>query len=131
MIYVDNCLVIYALERDDDIGGRAREALAGSDRPLATSPLVMLEALVGPMREGDALSQAEMWSALDQFELLPSDDDDYLHAARLRARHRGLQTADALHLAVARRAGCTAFWTNDARLDAASGGLAVDVIAGG
>ena len=131
MIYVDSCLVIYAVERDDDVGSRAREALAGSDRPLATSPLAMLEALVGPMREGDAVSQAEMWSALDQFELLPIDDDDYLHAARLRARHRGLQTADALHLAVAWRAGCTAFWTNDARLAAASGGLAVDVIGGG
>ncbi|MCT2087183.1 type II toxin-antitoxin system VapC family toxin [Microbacterium enclense] len=131
MIYVDSCLVIYAVERDDDVGSRAREALAGSDRPLATSPLAMLEALVGPMREGDALSQAEMWSALDHFELLPIDDDDYLHAARLRARHRGLQTADALHLAVAWRAGCTAFWTNDARLAAASGGLAVDVIGGG
>lgn len=32
---------------------------------------------------------------------------------------------------VAWRAGCTAFWTNDARLAAASGGLALDVIGGG
>ncbi|MDI9892557.1 type II toxin-antitoxin system VapC family toxin [Microbacterium sp. IEGM 1404] len=131
MIYVDSCLVIYAVERDDGVGSRAREALAGSDEPLATSPLVMLEALVGPMRAGDALPQAQMWNALDRFELLPLDDDDYLRAARLRARHRGLQTADALHLAVAQRAGCTAFWTNDARLAGASGGLAVDVIGGG
>ena len=83
------------------------------------------------MRERDALSQAQMWSALDRFELLPIHDDDYLRAARLRARHRGLQTADSLHLAVAQRAGCIAFWTNDARLAAASGGLAVDVIGGG
>jgi len=131
VIYVDSCLVIYAVERDDSVGNRARDALAGTDQPLATSPLVMLEALVGPMRERDALSQSDMWSALDRFELLRIHDDDYLDAARLRARHRGLRTADALHLAVARRAGCTAFWTNDARLTAASGGMAVDVIGAG
>ncbi|MGN7970651.1 type II toxin-antitoxin system VapC family toxin [Microbacterium sp. 22296] len=131
MIYVDSCLVIYAVERDDDIGARTRAALAGADGPLATSPLVMLEALVKPMRDADARAQSTMWSAFDAFELLPVEPDAYLDAALLRARHRGLQTADALHLAVARQAGCTAFWTNDSRLETASGGLAVDIVARG
>lgn len=71
------------------------------------------------------------WPAPIADPFLARVDDDYLHAARLRARRRGLQTADALHLAVAWRAGCTAFWTDDARLAAASGGLAVDVIGAG
>lgn len=131
MIYVDSCLVIYAVERDDDIGELTRAALAGADGPLATSPLVMLEALVKPMRDADARAQSTMWSAFDAFELLPVEPDAYLDAALLRARHRGLQTADALHLAVARQAGCTAFWTNDSRLETASGGLAVDIVARG
>lgn len=129
MIYVDSCLVIYAVERDDAIGDRARSALARAETTLATSPLVMLESLVKPMRDADAKAQSTMWSAFDAFELLPIEPDAYLDAALLRARFRRLQTADALHLAVARQAGCSALWTNDSRLAIASGGLAVDVIA--
>lgn len=128
MIYVDSCLVIYAVERDDAIGDRARSALASAETTLATSPLVMLESLVKPMRDADAEAQSTMWSAFDALELLPIEPDAYLDAALLRARFRRLQTADALHLAVARQAGCTAFWTNDSRLAAASGGMAMDVI---
>ncbi|WP_260856237.1 type II toxin-antitoxin system VapC family toxin [Microbacterium sp. BH-3-3-3] len=128
MIYVDSCLVIYAIERDDEIGDCTRTALARAHEPLATSPLVMMEALVKPMRATDAEAQLTMWSAFDAFELLPADPDAFLDAALLRARHRGLQTADALHLAIARRAGCSALWTNDARLSVASRGLAVDIL---
>ncbi len=128
MIYVDSCLVIYAVERDDEVGERTRATLARADEPLATSPLVMMEALVKPMRASDAEAQLTLWSAFDAFELLPADPDAFLDAALLRARHRGLSTADALHLAIARQAGCTALWTNDSRLSVASGGLAIDIL---
>jgi predicted nucleic acid-binding protein len=131
VIYVDSCLVIYAVERDDAIGDRVRDALATAVTPVATSPLAVLEALVKPMRDGDAEAQLRMWSAFDAFELLPAEPDAYLDAALLRARHRGLRTADALHLGIARQAGCRSFWTNDARLEAASGGLAIEVIGRG
>lgn len=133
MIYIDSCLVIYAVERDDRFGERARSALAEAEEPIATSPLAVLESLVGPMRDADADADAQlrMWTAFDAFELLPVQPDAYLDAALLRARYRGLRTADALHLGIARQAGCTAFWTNDARLQTASGGLAVDVIGRG
>lgn len=71
-----------------------------------------------------------MWSAFDAFELLPAHPDAFLDAALLRARHRGLQTADALHVAIARQAGCSAFWTNDSRLSIVSPGLAIDILDG-
>jgi len=128
VIYIDSCLVIYAVERDDEIGERTRATLARADEPLATSPLVMMEALVKPMRAADAEAQLTMWSAFDAFELLPADPDAFLDAALLRARYSGLQTADALHLAIARQAGCRSLWTNDSRLAVASGGLAVDIL---
>ncbi|KSU56200.1 type II toxin-antitoxin system VapC family toxin [Microbacterium enclense] len=128
MIYVDSCLIIYAVERDDALGERARAVLSSAELPLALSPLVMLESLVRPMRDGDAQAQLTMWSAFDAFELLPVEPDTFLDAAMLRARYRGLQTADAVHLAVARQTGCTALWTNDSRLEAAAPGLAIDVI---
>ena len=45
-----------------------------------------------------------------------------------RVQH-GLKTPDALHLAAALHHGCTEFWTNDDRLRAAAGALAVNVLA--
>lgn len=65
---------------------------------------------------------------LDQIWLL-IPDIVYEQTLQLRALHR-LKTPDALHLAIARYYGCTDFWTNDDRLNAAAGDLAVDVLAG-
>ncbi|SDO36116.1 Predicted nucleic acid-binding protein, contains PIN domain [Microbacterium sp. ru370.1] len=128
MIYVDSCLVIYAVERGDDLGDRARQVLTEADSPLAASPLVMLEAMVGPMRDGYAEPQLRMWSVFDRFEMLPAEPDAYLRAARLRAKYPRLGTADALHLAIAQRAGCSRFWTNDSRLAAIAPEFAVDAL---
>ncbi|WP_298870291.1 PIN domain-containing protein [uncultured Microbacterium sp.] len=128
MIYVDSCVVIYAVERGDDLGDRARHALIGADSPLAASPLVMLESMVGPMRDGHAEPQLRMWSVFDRFEMLSAGPDAYLSAARLRAKHPGLGTSDALHLAIAQHAGCTRLWTNDARLAAIAPEFAINVL---
>ncbi|MFF7682588.1 type II toxin-antitoxin system VapC family toxin [Microbacterium sp. NPDC007973] len=128
VIYVDSCLVIYAVERDDELGDRARQALAETDSALAASPLVMLEAMVGPMRDGYAEPQLRMWSIFERFEMLSAGPDAYLSAARLRARNPGLRTADALHLAIAQHAGCSHLWTNDSRLAAIAHDYAVDVL---
>lgn len=46
---------------------------------------------------------------------MPIDADDAVAAVELRARY-ALRTPDALQLAVAIRAGCDAFLTNDVRL---------------
>ena len=47
---------------------------------------------------------------------------------KLRVQH-GLKTPDSRHLATALHHGCTEFWTNDDRLRAAAGALAVNVLA--
>lgn len=129
MIYVDSCLVIYAVERSDDLGDRARRVLAETDSPLAASPLVMLEAMVGPMRSGQAEPQLRMWSIFERFEMLSAEPDAHLRAARLRAKNPGLRTADALHLAIAQHAGCSHLWTNDSRLSAIAPEFAVNALA--
>jgi predicted nucleic acid-binding protein len=60
-------------------------------------------------------------------ELLPIGDEIFALAMALRVQH-GLKTPDSLHLAALHH-GCTEFWTNDDRLVAAAGALAVNVLA--
>lgn len=92
----------------------------------AISPLVVLECLVGPLKQGDTALQARFERFFMAVTHLPSDESVFREAARLRAR-LGIKTPDALHLSVADRYTCTQFWTNDDRLVKASA-LAVDVL---
>lgn len=67
--------------------------------------------------------------ALANFRRLDLGEEQFMHAAQLRARH-GLRTPDALHLAVAQLADCDQLWTNDNHRAAAAAarGLAVNVV---
>lgn len=127
LIYLDACILIYLVERHPEFGARVEHALAASDARLAISPLVKLECLVQPMRNGDLLRQRHFEAALAELQLLPMPESVYFAAAQLRARFN-LRTPDALHLACAQVHGCDALWTNDDRLVAASHGLAVNVL---
>ncbi len=128
LIYLDSCLVIYAVERDPIFGDRVRHAMASAPRDtFVISPLVKLECLVKPLRTGDLVLQRYYEAALEQLELLPLPETAYIQTSHLRARF-GLRTPDALHLACAQHYGCEALWTNDGRLAQAAHGLARDVI---
>ncbi|MGB3306923.1 MAG: type II toxin-antitoxin system VapC family toxin [Thermomicrobiales bacterium] len=128
MIYFDTCMLICVYERDDALGDRVREAMrSSSDRTFAISPLVKLECLVNPMRSGNYALIQSYEGLFPGFENLTMDEETFLRAAELRARF-GLKTPDALHLAVAQLHHCSAFWTNDDRLAAASQGLSRRVI---
>lgn len=127
MIYLDSCIVIYAVEDDGDRGNAIRQRLAGAgDEVVAISPLVTLECLVGPLRDDNLALHDHYVRALDQFHRLPLDEREYIRAAELRARY-GLRTPDALHLAAAQLHGCAELWTNDNRLADAARGLDVVV----
>ena len=129
LIFVDSCLVIYAFEDHPRHGERVRQALARENpEDLAISPLVMLECLVAPMRDGDLALQHHYQRGLKQFELLAMPEEVYRQAAQLRARF-GLKTPDALHLATAITHDCRGLWTADDRLQRAAGALAVNVLA--
>ncbi|XHS78875.1 type II toxin-antitoxin system VapC family toxin [Burkholderiaceae bacterium UC74_6] len=128
MIYVDACLLIYALEHDAVFGPAATAALVSvPPMQLCVSPLVVMECMVKPMREGHLLLQKRYEVALDEFKSLPMTEAVFRQAAELRA-HFGLKTPDALHLACALHHGCSALWTNDDRLAKASHGLAMNVL---
>ena len=126
--YVDTCLLIYWVEDSSPLAQAAKAWVARQhDARLCVSPLVRLEVLVKPTRAGDAaLVQVYEKVLIDQ-EWLAMGDEVFAHALALRAHH-GLKTPDALHLATALHHGCTEFWTNDDRLKAAAGALAVNVL---
>lgn len=128
MIYLDTCIVIYAVEDDGPRGNAVRQRLADAgDTEFAISPLVTMECVVGPLRTENLALHDHYLRALDNFRRLDLDEEAFLRAAQLRARH-GLGTPDALHLASAQLSGCDELWTNDNRLAVAAGGLAVNVV---
>lgn len=131
MIYLDSCLPIYLVEAHPERFEPTRIAItAHAEARLAVSPLVRLECLVKPLREGDLALVRRFETLFERFELLPIDDEVFRLATALRAQF-SLKTPDALHLACAQRHGCAALWTNDARLSRAAGGLAIDLFAQG
>ena len=128
LIYLDACILIYAIERDPVYGVRTLAALASKPTGgFAISPLTKLECLVKPLKTGDLVLQRYYEAALTQLVLLPMTEDVFLQAAQLRARF-SLKTPDALHLACAQHHGCEALWTNDERLAVAGHGLALDLL---
>ena len=128
MIYLDSCLLIYAVERDPTFGERVLAALEAQPAvQFAISPLGKLECLVKPLASGDLVLQRYYESAFSQLVTLPLPEPVYLAGAQLRGRF-GLRTPDALHLACAQHHGCVALWTNDVRLAHASHGLAHNVL---
>jgi uncharacterized protein len=129
LIYLDSCLLIYAIE-DDPLYGRAvRQQLeAIPNATMVISPLVKFECLVGPMRSGNLQLQQYYEAALAHLAVLPMPEPVFLLGAQIRA-HFGLKTPDALHLATAQFHNCEALWTHDARLASAGHGLAVNVLA--
>lgn len=125
LVYVDSCVLIYALEQDPRFGEAARQSLAGlvdRNQRLAISPLVQLECLARPLarQQSELVLRYQDWLRL--FEWLSINDSTFALATELRARH-GLKTADALHLATARQHGCAALISNDRRFERAGADL--------
>ena len=116
-IYLDASGFIYSVERiqpySDLLDQLWRQAQTGQFSILS-SELVVLETLVRPPREGDAVLEGLFRSLFDAAEvtLVPVTRQLWEDAAGLRAT-TGLKTPDALHAAAAIHAQCTFFITND------------------
>lgn len=126
MIYLDSCVVIYALERDDEVGEQVRARLESATEAFAISPLVQFECLVGVLRVEHPMLYQSYQQAFARLERVKFSDDVFVSAAHLRAKH-GLKTPDAIHLAAAVGSGCSALWTNDDRLRHVAGDFAVGI----
>lgn len=128
MIYLDSCILIYAIESFDSEGEGVRATLAATRDTAAVSPLVLHECLVKPLRDHNWELRDRYMEAYAQFHTIALDLDVFTRAAELRAAS-GMKTPDALHVAAAQSAYCAELWTNDHRLASATHGLAVNVLA--
>lgn len=133
-VYLDSCVVIYAVEGRDALRTVVRgKLLRTAQEPVGVviSDLTRLECRVWPKRRQNMTLLAQY----DAFFMSPGMISAELSsrvfdlATDLRATH-GLKTADALHLAAALSANCEELWTNDGRLGRAAGDRLRVVIVG-
>jgi predicted nucleic acid-binding protein len=124
---LDTALFIYYIEANQTflpLVAPIFEDVAAGRREVVTSTLTLLEVLVVPYRAGnlDLASRYEAYLSRSRgVRLVDVDRSQLRTAAQLRALHPSVRTPDALQLAAALSAGCSAFVTNDRDLPAVPG----------
>ena len=117
LVYLDANGLIYSVERVEPYRTLLEpmwQAAQEGDLTLVSSPILIVETLVKPLRDGNREIEEqyrELFGA-NAVQLLEASYPVFEDAARLRAEAR-LTTPDAIHAATAIRAGCTLFVTND------------------
>ncbi|MDP9136801.1 MAG: type II toxin-antitoxin system VapC family toxin [Pseudomonadota bacterium] len=124
--YLDTNVVISIIEATETFGQAQRrfvEKIDAREIAATTSELTLAECLVKPLANKDAAAVEAYLHFLDGrpgFLVVPISRDILLAAASLRA-DKTLKLPDAIHIATARAAGCTAFLTNDRKIRALPG----------
>jgi predicted nucleic acid-binding protein len=121
LIALDSCVLIYALEGHDKFGALAKHVMKRVQQgrnQAVLSTLALLEAQVGPYRQGDLQTAHHYYSWLTRLAncrwvALTYEIADL--AAQLRAERR-LNVPDAIHLATAVESRAEVFITNDTAL---------------
>jgi predicted nucleic acid-binding protein len=120
-VALDTSPFIFLAEAHPEFAGEVRplfEAAEAGVLELVTSELTLLEVLVVPYRAGDerlAARYERLLTAGRGLRLIPIGRGELRLAARLRALHE-LRTPDALQVAAALAARCSAFVTGDRRI---------------
>jgi predicted nucleic acid-binding protein len=124
---LDTALFIYYIEENEaflPLVAPIFEDVAAGRREVVSSSLTLLEVLVVPYRAGN-LALAERYEAYLSrsrgVRLVDVDRSQLRTAAHLRALYPSVRTPDALQLAAALFAGCSALVTNDRDLPAVPG----------
>ena len=125
-LYLDTNVFVYACEgfpEFNDILRELFEAIDAGNITAVTSELTLAELLVKPFMDGDTHRQSVYRDTIRNSDLLsvhPVSRDILIEAARLRSVS-SLRLPDAIHVATACSAGCTAFLTNDRRIISVTG----------
>lgn len=122
ILFLDTNVVIYAVENPLVLGSKALArilAARSAGDTFMISDLVRMEALVGPLKRGNALLEQrfrQFWAVSD-LVVVPIASSVCDRAAEIRATHN-IKAMDALQLAAAVEHGADTFLTADARLSA-------------
>jgi predicted nucleic acid-binding protein len=125
VVYLDTCILIYAVEGQPPFQQRAQTQIAtlqAAGHRFAVSDLTKYESLVKPLGVGDGplLLDYERFFSAPNLVVVPLAAV-YQRAGRIRAIYRyasgkHYSLPEALHLAAAIEFGCDSFLTNDQRL---------------
>jgi uncharacterized protein len=120
MVFLDSSIVIYYVEQPPTWGRKAADRLAAlhaSREQFASTDLVRMECLVGPIKAGDPALLADFaaFFAEPGVVMLPISATIAERAAGIRASYR-FGPMDSFHLAAAVDSGSNVFLTNDAQL---------------
>ena len=125
-LYLASNVFIYAFEGAQPwatAAARLLGAVVRSEMRAVTSELTLAECLTKPFqlkRQADVDLYCDAIRSQGGFEVLPITREVLMLAAKLRAEH-GCRLPDAIHLATAVSTGCSAFITNDERLQGPAG----------
>jgi predicted nucleic acid-binding protein len=116
-VYIDTPVLIYTLENHPDFYPVLKQLWAKFENnqvSIASSELIITEALVSPLRSGNMVSIANYEQLIFHagINLIPIDRSILLAATKLRVKYK-LKTPDAIHAATALSIGCNRFITND------------------
>lgn len=117
-VYFDANAVIYSVEKIQPYLGLLQDvwdAAESGQIVIVSSELLLLEVLVKPLRDADALLQGiyrELLLESDEVELIPMQLPIIEHATRIRAA-ANLKAPDAIHAATALETSASLFITND------------------
>lgn len=120
LVYINTSIVIYSIEQVPNYFELLEplwQKLTNNQIGVFSSELILLEALVLPIREADTnlVSDYEQLLLNSNMNLIPISQAILRQAAQLRAITR-LKTPDAIHAATALENNCTLFLTNDCAL---------------
>ena len=131
ILFLDTNVVIYAVETPLVFGPKANARLAlarTAGDAFMISDLVRMEAMVGPLKHGNATQsrEYEQFFASSDMTVVSITAAVCDRAARIRAAHN-FKSMDALQLAAAVEHGAHVFLTADARLHSFTG-ITVEVL---
>lgn len=120
-VCLDTCVFIYLIEENREFIDIVLPIFEAIDQGIlrgVTSGITLIETLVIPLRKSDHLLANQYERILTKssgIKMYDLDREILRKAAYLRAT-LGIKTPDALQIAAAQLAGCSAFVTNDRRL---------------
>src|SRR5438876_6157085 len=137
LVYLDTCIVIYAVEGQPAFRTRAQNHIASlqsAGHRFAITEFARLECLVKPLgiEDGGLLLDYERFFLAPDLTFVPLSAPVFGRAAQIRgnqkyANGKRYSVQDSLHLAAAVQGGCDSFVTNDLRLNGFRG-IVVNVL---